>query len=599
MRILYVNSGASWFHGAIDTYIYGTLQKMDCEVRQFDLRSHIEYFKTAMQSIKEDQGIDYDGPALGYYASSPLLCEVNEFQPQLVLVFHGAFLSARLVEAIKRMGCKTALWVADDPYEIDNALIYAGVYDYIFTVDAATAPIYKRFGSNNVFHLPLAAYPPLHHRKVVSSKYRSDVCFIGSAFYNRLELFDEIADYLSTLNLKIIGQWWEKLRSFSKLKPFIIEKLVGPAEAACYYNGAKINLNLHRASDTEAYFEGNKFKIKAVSPNNRTFEIAGCGAFQLADNQRQDLGKYFRIGEEIEIFEDANDLVEKIEHYLNDSKKRERMSQNAQKRSYEEHTFRNRLEFLLDTIGTEARRKTSFSIKEIPNLSKDKSIDYYQRANPVILEAVPSNVKRVLDVGCGAGFLGEKLKERGVEEVFGIEISTEVAKQAEQRLDKVVTGDVERIELPFTDEYFDCIIYGDVLEHFRDPWRILNDHRRLLKDGGLVVSSLPNVAYFPVVKSLLTGRWHYEEAGVLDNTHLRFFTLSEILKMFQEADYEMVSIDGCTYEQVDENEIRRFIELLKPLDLLPQDFQFQSICAQYLLIARKKQTVDGRERNSQ
>lgn len=596
MKILYVNSGSPTFHAAIDSYIFRTLQKMDCEVRQFDLLGHLRYFSKAMGLAKESYGIDYDGPTLGRYAAAPLLSEVDEFQPDLVIAMHGAFLPQKLVETVRRLGSTTALWVVDDPYEIDNAIVYAGSYDHIFTVDSSAVSIYKGHGCPNVFHLPLAAYPPVHRQKTVPSRYQSDVCFIGSAFYNRLKLFDEIADYLSTLNLKIIGQWWEKLESFSKLEPFIVNDTIGPGEAASYYSGAKINLNLHRGSDAAAHFEGNKLEVKAVSPNNRTFEIAGCGGFQIVDNVREDLGKYFTIGQEIETFESPQDLVEKIKHYLGHPDKRLEIAKNAAQRSCKEHTFKDRLGFMLDVTEISARKRTSFQVNEIPRISQNKSHEDYWQVNQVLLKMVPDGVRKVLDVGCKTGYLGKSLKEKGAKEVVGIEPSIKLAQKAEHQLDQVIIGDIEASTLPFSDDHFDCIVYRNVLQQLKDPRKVLRDHKKLLRDGGYIVGCVNNIAYYPVIKDLLAGRWQYEKSGPLDDAHLRFFTVDGIVKMFDDAGYEVVDITGCAYEEIDEEEIRRFAEFLRPLDLLPKNFPSMSSFAQFVLVARdkKEQSVEGR-----
>jgi spore maturation protein CgeB len=596
MRVLYVNSGSSTFHAAIDSYIYATLQKMDCETQQFDLRGHIKYFDQGMQSIKKAHGIDYDGSTLARFAGAPLLYEVNEFQPDLVLVLHGAFLPWKLVQAARNLGAATALWVVDDPYELDNALIYASSYDFVFTVDSSAIPIYERHGLSNVFHLPLAAYPPVHRKKTVQPRYQSDVCFIGSGFYNRLNLLDEIADYLSGLNLKIIGQWWEKLQSFPKLERFIISDTIAPGEAACYYAGAKINLNLHRASDAAAYFEGNKLNVKAASPNNRTFEIAGCGGFQIVDNVRAELNKYYAPGKEIEVFEDPADLRKKIEHYLKHAEERERMASSAQERTYREHSFRMRLESLLNTVEEVLGKKRTYDLGTARRNIRREAHDDYWQVNKLLVKMIPKDARKILDVGCGSGSFGMSLKENGIEEVVGLESSPELAKEAEQKLDQVIVGDLETISPPCPEGQFDCIIYRDSLQSLKEPWRVLSRHRKLLKEGGSLLGCFHNITYYPVIKNLLSGRWKYEDEGVLDRKHLRFFTLEEAVRMLDNAGYEVSDVTGCAYEEIDEEELKRFTDFLRPLDLLPENFQSMSGFAQFVFVAkeRKEQTVGGR-----
>lgn len=159
------------------------------------------------------------------------------------------------------------------------------------------------------------------------------------------------------------------------------------------------------------------------------------------------------------------------------------------------------------------------------------------------LEAlVPTDAKSVLDVGCGPGQLGAALKRRGVARVVGVELNPEAARAAGGVLDEVVSCDIETEELPFPDESFDCLVYGDVLEHLVDPWAVLQSHRRLVKPGGSVLVSIPNVAYWRVVLGLLRGRFEYASHGTLDATHLRFFTRAGIEQLCGQAGLDVVRV---------------------------------------------------------
>jgi len=170
---------------------------------------------------------------------------------------------------------------------------------------------------------------------------------------------------------------------------------------------------------------------------------------------------------------------------------------------------------------------------------RPKNNSYYNGLREDIVDIVDKDVERILDIGCAFGVTGEKLKERGAKVVVGVELSSQAYKEARTRLDKVILGDVEKLNLPFRDGYFDCIIYSDVLEHLIDPWATLKKHRRLLREGGSLIASIPNVRHYRVVKKLVMGKWDYQERGVLDSTHLRFFTLNSIKKMFQDTDFRI------------------------------------------------------------
>lgn len=171
-----------------------------------------------------------------------------------------------------------------------------------------------------------------------------------------------------------------------------------------------------------------------------------------------------------------------------------------------------------------------------------QSFDYFQQAFPRtdLIELIPDHARRILDVGCGVGKTGQILREKGFEEIFGVEINMKAGQQAKSFYQEVVIGDIEKDVLPFSRGFFDCILYGDVLEHLVDPWKVLRSHREILKDDGIIICSIPNIRYYKVLKPLiLDGRWEYVDLGILDRTHLRFFTLKTIEDMFRETGFEI------------------------------------------------------------
>ena len=144
--------------------------------------------------------------------------------------------------------------------------------------------------------------------------------------------------------------------------------------------------------------------------------------------------------------------------------------------------------------------------------------------------------KRVLDVGCAAGDLGRVLKQRGCR-VAGVELDPVASEAAERALDELLVGDVNELDLVahFGKESFDVVVFGDVLEHLADPVSVLRKVRPLLTKTGSIVASIPNVAHGAVRLALLDGRFDYRELGLLDATHLRFFTRGSVHAVFREA----------------------------------------------------------------
>jgi 2-polyprenyl-3-methyl-5-hydroxy-6-metoxy-1,4-benzoquinol methylase len=99
--------------------------------------------------------------------------------------------------------------------------------------------------------------------------------------------------------------------------------------------------------------------------------------------------------------------------------------------------------------------------------------------------------------------------------------------------------------------YFDCIVFNDVLEHLMDPWKVLSDSKKLLAPGGCVVASIPNMRFYDVLKQLIVNKqWQYKEAGIMDFTHIRFFTVESIRDMFVKSGYRVVVLKGINYEKM-------------------------------------------------
>ena len=146
----------------------------------------------------------------------------------------------------------------------------------------------------------------------------------------------------------------------------------------------------------------------------------------------------------------------------------------------------------------------------------------------------------VLDVGCGSGALARRLVERGCR-AFGVEIDPPAAEAAKSHCERVVVGDAEALdwEHAFPSIRFDAILFLDVLEHLREPARVLRRIQRLLTADGWVIASIPNVAHGAVRLQLLEGRFRYAESGLLDHGHLRFFDAEAVERLFADAGYQI------------------------------------------------------------
>lgn len=146
----------------------------------------------------------------------------------------------------------------------------------------------------------------------------------------------------------------------------------------------------------------------------------------------------------------------------------------------------------------------------------------YGSVNEIVLKHISSGL-RVLDVGCGSGLLGEKVKAKG-NYVTGIDISRVAIEIAKEKIDEAILLDIEE-ELPsLPPRSFDVITFSDILEHLYNPLKVLSEYKMLLKENGYIIISVPNVANWKIRKDLfLKGKFEYQSTGILDETHIRFF----------------------------------------------------------------------------
>lgn len=191
--------------------------------------------------------------------------------------------------------------------------------------------------------------------------------------------------------------------------------------------------------------------------------------------------------------------------------------------------------------------------------------DYYfsiarkEIIDPIFRYSIPT--ERILEIGCAGGATGKLLKERcNVKEYVGVEISENAGILARQFLDNVIIADVEKVDLErdygIKKGYFDLILCLDVLEHLYNPWDVLASLQEYLKDDGYLIASIPNIQNITIINNLINGKWEYEKAGILDATHLRFFTRDGIQKMFEGAGLHIEMLDHTLNPKPDASKIR-------------------------------------------
>lgn len=171
--------------------------------------------------------------------------------------------------------------------------------------------------------------------------------------------------------------------------------------------------------------------------------------------------------------------------------------------------------------------------------------NYYQQTRDEMLPYIPPNITRTLEVGCGAGTFSERLKNDYGVEAWGIEYQEDAAKLAAQKLHSVLVGSFESTIMQLPRHHFDCVIFNDVLEHLVDPYAALVRTKELLQTQGVVVASIPNIRHWPeFVDYTWRGNWNYRDDGVLDRTHLRFFTKKSIAITIKNCGYKLITLEG-------------------------------------------------------
>lgn len=213
------------------------------------------------------------------------------------------------------------------------------------------------------------------------------------------------------------------------------------------------------------------------------------------------------------------------------------------------------------------------------------NIIYYSSARDEIISLIkniPSTKEiNVLEIGCGAGATLARIKYLWPNaKTYGVEIVEDVAKLASNYSD-IICGDIESLNLPYENEFFDIIICGDVLEHLRTPEETLRKLYYLLKSGGNLLASIPNVMHSSVLYPLLNGNWDYQDSGILDRTHLKFFTKKSICEMFDNVN---LKIESLYITESTENYPESNPEMMEKLRNIMSEEAFAQIFAyQYLV----------------
>jgi len=207
--------------------------------------------------------------------------------------------------------------------------------------------------------------------------------------------------------------------------------------------------------------------------------------------------------------------------------------------------------------------------------------NYYNLDRKEMLDFISGQPEKILEAGCGSGNFGAALKEKFDAEITGIELFESAAREASKKLDKVICGNLEEKIDSAENNYYDLIVFNDVLEHLYDPWNVLKKAATKLCKGGKVMASIPNIRHLYTMFDIVIKKdFKYTDAGILDKTHLRFFTKKSIIRMFDECGYKIIKIQGI-------NGMKSF--KFKILNILSFGFLKETSYLQFAVVAALKE----------
>jgi SAM-dependent methyltransferase len=188
----------------------------------------------------------------------------------------------------------------------------------------------------------------------------------------------------------------------------------------------------------------------------------------------------------------------------------------------------------------------------------------HEHHNPDLLRLLPAAARRVVEVGCSSGALAREYKRLNPAcHYLGVEIVADYAQLARRHCDSVLELDIESLdEGRIGGLAADCWVFGDSLEHLRDPWQLLRRIRAVIAADGSIVACIPNAQHWSVQARLACGELRYEDTGLLDRTHLRWFTRITIFEMFQQCGFKVSAAQARVFHEPERNRFLPAIEVM-------------------------------------
>lgn len=312
------------------------LNELGHEVRAFDYRD-LPSEKLADRLGKLFSGHNEEKPAM----NRRLRRVIDAFQPDIFVTLFGFDVSRETLAYLRHRRVPSACWWINDPFQFARSAKKAANYDFLFSNSAGSIDDYHAMGIHNAYFLPTACDPRMHRHVPPLADYITDVCFAGDWSPLRQQLMETIA---ACFDVKIFGPWKKKLPTNSPLHRHLRDGFFTPAEMACMFSSAKVVLNLHTWYGRFDH---------GVNP--RLFEAAGCGTYQLVDWKRE-IPELFDCGTEVRTYRTFDDIPDLITEALHNELARQSVASAAQHRAYSQHTYRHRMDALLEIVGAAGGR---------------------------------------------------------------------------------------------------------------------------------------------------------------------------------------------------------------------------------------------------
>jgi spore maturation protein CgeB len=333
-------AGTNWFGNIVEncqegfkrnnvkSYIlkYNSYEIFSCHIGNFTLYNLI---KTLYHILKNLFARLY-----AIYFNTKLLLISLYIRPELIFVIKGEIIFKNSIILLKKNKIKVAVWWQDDPIKYKNLLNHYKFYDEFFIFDMSYSEELYKHNVKVVTWLPFAFNESLLQSQSRNTGIKDyDIVFAGSAYDERIAFFEKIVNL--GFKIKLIGNLWKKSKLLSDKA--VLFPNISPEEIFKHYTGAKIGININHDQS-----------ITGV--NCRTFELCGFGVFQLTDF-RKDLATLYDIGEEVVVYKNIDDLLNKVIYYLKNDAEREKIAAAGRERTIKDHTYQKRIRYVIEKLG--------------------------------------------------------------------------------------------------------------------------------------------------------------------------------------------------------------------------------------------------------